>query len=193
MRRGVLLGVGLSALALPVHAEERPDERPSAAALRAGLAGAWTGALGYRDYQTNKLNELSVETRIDSMADGRTQIRTSRFDEGPGRKPVWITTASLDDPKAGTVTSTTLRAGNKIEPETEAVEVARYASPTSWTLIYRQTSSDDDKPADIRVTETRTGDTLIAVKEVSPVGAGTWSFRNQTRLTRVTATVAPRS
>lgn len=189
MRRGVLIGVALCALALPVHAEERP----SAAALRAGLAGAWTGALGYRDYQTNKLTELSVETRIDSVADGMIQIRTSRFDEGPGRKPVWITTASLDDPTAGTVTSATLRAGNKVEPETEAVEVARYASPTSWTLIYRQTSSDDDKPADIRVTETRTGDALLAVKEVSPVGAGTWSFRNQTRLKRVTATAAPRS
>lgn len=187
MKRGILLAVALSALALPVHAEE---VRPSAASLRAGLAGTWTGALGYRDYQTNKLTELAVETQIDSVPDGFTQIRTSRFDEGPGRKPVWITSVSLDDPKAGTVTSASFRAGRKVEPETETVEVARYANPTSWTLVYRQAGSDDDKPADIRVTETRTGDDLLEVKEVSRVGANTWAFRNQTRLTRVAAQAA---
>jgi len=183
VKQSVLAGVALCAFALPVHAQEA---RPAAAALRADLAGAWTGALGYRDYQTNKLTELAVETRIDSVADGLTQIRTSRFDEGPGRKPVWITSVSLDDPKAGTVTTAGFRAGRKVEPETETVEVAKYASPTSWTLIYRQTGEDDDKPADIRVTETRTGNALLEVKEVSPVGADTWAFRNQTRLTRVT-------
>jgi hypothetical protein len=188
VRRDVLLAVALCAFAQPVRAEEA---RPTATTLRAGLSGAWAGALGYRDDQTNKLTELSVETRIDSVADGLTQVRTSRFDEGPGRKPVWITTVSLDDPKSGTVTSATFRAGSKVETETEAVEVAQYASPTSWTLIYRQTGSDNDKPADIRVTETRTGNALLSVKEVSPVGAGTWSFRNQTRLTRVPPTTAP--
>ncbi len=182
MRCSVLVAVALSALAVPVSAQESP---PSAAMLRAGLAGAWKGALGYRDYQTNKLTELAVETRIDGVPDGLTQIRTSRFDEGPGRKPVWITSVSLDDAKAGTVTSASYRAGRKVEPETETVEVARYTGPTNWTLVYRQTGSDDDKPADIRVTETRTGDELLEVKEVSPVGANSWAFRNQTRLTRV--------
>ena len=49
--------------------------------------------------------------------------------------------------------------------------------------------SDDDKPARLRVTETRDGDALLAVKEVLPAAAtdGKWRFRNQTRLTRAGA------
>ena len=58
--------------------------------------------------------------------------------------------------------------------------------PTRWTITYAQTGSDDDEPAEIRVTETRNGAALTSVKEVRPVGATTpWLFRNETRLRRV--------
>ena len=174
------------ALALILPAIADAQDTPSATELRLGLAGHWTGALGYRDYQSDELFELPVATTITTPGDGATLIRQSLFDDGPG-KPVWITTISLDDPAAGTSTSTSFRAGEQPELSTETVRVSAFADPTHWTLVYAETGEDDDAPADIRVTETRDGDALLSIKEVRPVGASTaaWRFRNQTRLTRV--------
>ncbi|WP_269515618.1 hypothetical protein [Brevundimonas subvibrioides] len=159
--------------------------QPTATDLRLGLAGQWSGALGYRDYQTDQLFEIPVTTTITTPGDGATQVRQSLFDDGPD-KPVWITTVSLDDRAAGTSTSASFRAGTPPELSTGTVRVAAFTDATRWTLIYSETGEDDDQPADIRVTETRDGDSLLEVKEVRPVGADdtAWRFRNQTRLTR---------
>jgi hypothetical protein len=158
---------------------------PTASDLRLGLVGPWTGALGYRDYQTDELFEIPVTTTITTPGDGATLVRQSLFDDGPD-KPVWITTVSLEDSAAGTSTSATFRAGSTPELSTEAVRVAAFTDPTHWTLISSETGEDDDQPADIRVTETRDGDALLVVKEVRRVGADdtAWRFRNQTRLSR---------
>jgi hypothetical protein len=159
---------------------------PSPTDLRVGLVGQWSGALGYRDYQTNQLFEIPVQTTITSPGDGATLIRQSLFDDGPD-KPVWITSVSLDDPATGTTTGASYRAGRPPELSTDAVTVSAYRDATHWTLIYSRTGEDDDAPAEIRVTETRDGDGLMETKEVRPVGAGddAWRFRNQTRLTRI--------
>lgn len=173
--------LAVSLLTTPGHAAE------TAAALRAALVGNWAGALGYRDYQTNTLSELPVVTTIAQAGDGVTQVRTSKFDEGGKRPPVWITTVSIDDTKASTVTSASFRKGRVPELETDKMSVTRYTGPQAWTIVYAQTGEDDDKPAEIRVTETRNGDALLSKKEVRPVGGDdkTWRFRNQTRLQRV--------
>mgnify|MGYP001810398744 CR=1 FL=1 len=94
---------------------------------------------------------------------------------------------SLDDRSASTSAAASYRAGRPPELSTDAVAVSAYQGPTSWTLVYTQTGEDNDEPADIRVTETRDGDSLTEVTEVRPVGAGedAWRFRNQTQLTRV--------
>ena len=83
--------------------------------------------------------------------------------------------------------SATLRAGRPAELKQEQASVVRYASPADWQLVYRQSGTDDDKPAEIRVTETLAGDELTSVKEVRPAGdsGAAWAFRNRTRLTRV--------
>ena len=172
------------ALTLILPLATRAQDAPSATELRLGLVGRWTGALGYRDYQSDELVEIPVATTITTPGDGATLIRQSLFDDGPS-KPVWITTISLDDPAAGTSISTSFRAGGTPELSTETVRVSAFVDPTHWTLIYGETGEDDDAPAEIRVTETRDGDGLLAVKEVRPVGApdDAWRFRNQTRLT----------
>ena len=159
---------------------------PSAASLHRALAGRWTGALGYRDYQTDRMFEIPVATTIIQVADGLTQIRTSLFDDGPD-KPVWITSVSLHDQGAGTVASASYRAGRPVELTTETIRVADWRDDAHWTLVYESTAQDDDQPAEIRITETLDGDSLMSVKTVRPVGAGedAWRFRNQTRLTRV--------
>jgi hypothetical protein len=159
---------------------------PSPAALQSGLAGRWTGALGYRDYQTDELFEIPVSTTVVQVADGVTQVRISLFDDGPAR-PVWITTTSLQNEAAGTVSSASYRSGRPVELGVETVRLTDWSDDTHWTLVYDSTAEDDDQPAEIRVTETRDGDSLMSVKAVRPVGGDetAWRFRNQTRLTRV--------
>lgn len=183
------LRVFSAALALivltPVVASAQAATAPSPTELRLGLVGHWSGALGYRDYQTDQLFEIPVTTTITTPGDGATQVRQSLFNDGPD-KPVWITSISLDDPATGTSTSVSFRAGNAPELSTETVRVAAFTDATHWTVVYSETGEDDDQPADIRLTETRDGDSLLGVKEVRPVGADdtAWRFRNQTRLTR---------
>lgn len=172
----------LTLAACPVLAQEAP----SPTELRAGLSGQWNGALGYRDYQSDRLFEIPVQTTIEALPDGATIIRRSLFDDGPAN-PVWITTVSLDDPEAGATTSGSYRQGRAPSLSTETMRVSEWRDESHWTIVYAETGEDDDAPADIRVTETRDGDNVTAVKEVRPVGAGddAWRFRNQTRLTRV--------
>ncbi|GGE17902.1 hypothetical protein GCM10011529_25520 [Polymorphobacter glacialis] len=155
---------------------------PDAAALHAGLAGRWTGSLGYRDYQTDKMSEIAVKTEIRALPDGVTVLRISEFDDGPRVGAVFITTASLHDSKAGTVSSATLRKGNSVEIETETLAVTAYVDAAHWTIVAEADGSDDDKPARLRVTEVRDGLLLTATKDVQPKGTATWAFRNRTLL-----------
>lgn len=182
IRRTLLMTLALTALAATASAQTTP----SPTELRLGMVGRWSGALGYRDYQSNELFEIPVTTTIATPGDGATLVRQSLFDDGPD-KPVWITTVSLDDRAAAISTSASFRAGRTVEPGIEAMGVTAHADATHWTIVYSQTGEDDDEPAEIRVTETRDGDVVTEVKEVRPVGAGedAWRFRNQTRLTRV--------
>lgn len=174
----------LLVLTLVVSVPAGAAEAPAPAVLEAGLAGTWHGALGYRDYQSNALFELTVDTDIRALADGATVIRVSRFDEGPKKAAAFITTASLF---SGTdVAAATLRGGRPVEVATDRVRVTRFADLTHWTIVYERDGEDGGVKARLRSTETRTGDDVLTVKEVIPAGTpdGTWQFRNQTRLTR---------
>lgn len=168
-----------------VAAPAGPVPVPPAAEIRKVLAGEWSGALGYRDYRSNRLFELPVRTSIDNVPDGVTQVRRSVFDEGARRSPVWI--VSLSQQQGDRLITATMRAGRDVEVQTETVEVVRYAAPADWQLVFRQSGMDDDKRADIRVTETLAGHELTSVKEVRPAGQANaaWAFRNQSRLKRV--------
>lgn len=173
------------ALLLAMPAVAAPVAAPAAAELERGLAGRWAGTLGYRDYQSDRLFEIPVRSEITALPDGVTLLRVSTFDDGPRVGNVIITTASLHDPAAGTVTSATFRKGRAVETGTERLTVTAFADATHWTVVAEQDGSDDDKPALLRITEVRDGDTLTATKEVQPKGGdGRWQFRNRTKLTR---------
>ena len=178
--------VVLAALpALPAHAAVPP---PSPAALDAGLAGKWQGALGYRDYQSNRLEEIPVATEIRALPDGVTVVRISAFNDGPKAGTVYITSVGLHDAATSQVTSATFRKGRAVETETETLAVDAFADATHWTLRSEAEASDDNKPARLRVTTVRDGDTLVATKDVRPLdGGGEWQFRNRTRLKRIAA------
>ncbi len=162
-----------------------PAAGPAPAALTAGLAGRWQGTLGYRDYQSNRLEEIPMRTRIEALPDGATVIRVSTFDDGPRVGDVFITTTSLFDSKNGQVTSATLRRGRPVETGAEQVRVATATDATHWTLVFERDGIDGDGPARLRTTEVRDGDVLTATKEVMPKGTATWQFRNRSLLTRI--------
>jgi len=182
--RAAFLAVALLTLLIDREAVAAPP--PAPATLVAGLAGEWTGALGYRDYQSDKLFELPVRTVIENVADGVTQVRKSVYDEGPRQAPVWIVSL-VQWRKDSSIATATMRAGREPEIERESVEVTSFSGPQQWVIVYRQAGMDDDKPADIRVTETRNGDELISVKEVRAAdnAAASWRFRNQTKLKKL--------
>lgn len=183
MRHGRAFAFALACLvAVPVAAQTIPTPFE----LQAGLTGKWTGALGYRDYRTNKLFELPVTTEIRALPDQATVIRISSFDDGPKTGFVYITSASLYDPAKSTVATTTLRKGRAVETSTDTVTVVVYTDAAHWAVRYESDGSDDGKPARLRTTETRDGDTVRTVKEVLPraYAAKGWQFRNQARLVR---------
>jgi hypothetical protein len=178
----VLAYACLALFAGVAHAEPAP----SPAVIQASLVGNWSGALGYRDYQSNKLFELTMKTEVRAVPDGLTFVRTSSFDDGPKVGLVWITSSSLYDPARSTVTTSTMRKGRIVETDTDKVTVISYRDPAHWSLRYEREGTDDEKPAKLRTTETRDGDALLTIKEVMPADAVAkgWQFRNQVRLVR---------
>lgn len=174
------------ALAAAPACASRAQESWTPEQLLAGLAGEWEGALGYRDYQSNELFELPVQTSLRLAEDGRTMIRTSRFDEGDA-PDVFIVSASALDSRSGLYETAGFRAGRAMDTTRERVALAEARDAEHWRLVFTERGMDDDREADIRVTLTRNGDETLAVKEVDYLDdpAVMFEFRNQTRLTRV--------
>lgn len=172
--------VSLASLAHITHAADTPSPE----ALERGLAGRWSGALEYRDYQSNRSFKLPLNTLLSTGPDGATMTRVSSFDDGPQTGVVTITTVSLFD-ASGMLTSAMFRKGRAVEVWKEAARVSAFVDATHWTLVYQRQGQDDNKAADIRITQTRRGAELTALKEVKPVDApdSAYAFRNQTVLT----------
>lgn len=183
----IALRLPMLAVALVAVAPVVAQTTPSPAELQAGLVGKWSGALGYRDYQSNKLFELPVRTEITALPDKATVLRVSVFDDGPATGLVHITSASLYDAAKGTVSTTTLRKGRTVETASDSVTVLRFTDAQHWEVRYERDGTDDDKPARVRITETRDGNRVTSVKEVMPRAAEAkgWQFRNRTRLERL--------
>lgn len=171
-------------LALPRRAQA--DDNPTPASLELGLQGAWRGALEYRDYQSDRRQQLPVGTRFEVAADGATLIRRSVFDDGPVTGHVHITAVALYDATGTRCTTAFFRKGRPVDLATEEVQVTAWRGPEQWTLVHRQSALDGGQPSEIRITQTRDGAVLTTLKEVRPTGApdSAWAFRNQTRLTR---------
>ena len=157
-------------------------------AARASLAGRWTGQLEYLDYGANKWFGLPVTTTIEDQGDGATTIRKADFDDGPKVGNVRITTIELFDAAKSTLTSGTFRKGRNAELTTYTARMDGVPPDTThWTMIEEAKGTDDDRPALLRLTTVRTGDSLETLKQVDFLddAKAEWITRNRTRLTRV--------
>ena len=181
----------IALLAAAVLATQAPAAHPvsiapvTIAAARQSLVGQWQGKLEYRDYPANKWFGLPLKLEVRDGGDGVTLIRAADFDDGPKVGNVRITTVSILD--STTETSATFRKGRKPELGTATLALSPSSKDsTHWTLVETESATDDDRPATIRVTTTRDGDKLVALKEVDFTDdkVETWLTRNRTMLSQ---------
>ena len=157
------------------------------AEARQSLVGRWEGKLEYRDYKANRWFGLPVKVEVRDGGDGVTLIRTADYDDGPKTGNVRITTVSLLTDNGTEETGATFRRGRAVELETAKLSLdPASASSNSWTMIETSSGSDDDRPATLRLTTTRTGNKLVTLKEVdfSDDQKTEWLVRNRTTLER---------
>lgn len=159
------------------------------AAARASTVGRWSGKLEYRDYQADKWFGLPVAVTVSDGGDGVTQVRVADFDDGPRVGNVRITGVSMLGKDGTTEFTATFRKGRDAELIKRQLTLARAADAAHWTIVSEEQSTDDDRPARIRVTTTRDGDTLTALKEVdfTDDDKAEWLQRNRETLTRAAA------
>jgi hypothetical protein len=185
LRSQVAFGAALVATAASgLAAQAAPD----AAALLAGTVGKWKGELQYRDYRSNRWEGLPMEVTVAVQPDGVTSLRTARYDDGPKAGFVTITTASLVDPAAATLSYATLRKGRALDSgQARIIAVTPGKDPEHWTLVTAEERIDGNGKAQVRETTIRDGDRMTTLKEVDPLGDGKteWLPRNRTLLTRV--------
>lgn len=162
------------------------------AQARDSQVGRWEGKLEYRDYQADEWFGLPVKVEVRDGGDGVTQLRVADFDDGPQTGIVRITSVSMLLPKASdsdglTEYTATFRKGRAAELGSAQLALTAGADAAHWVLVSTETARDDDRPARIRVTMTRDGDTLVALKEVdfSDDAQEAWLVRNRETLRRV--------
>jgi hypothetical protein len=155
---------------------------------RASMAGQWTGELAYRDYTADRWFGIPMTVRIEDVGDSATLIRHAQYDDGPVTGIVRITTVLFYNAAQGTETTGYYRRGRNVEQTVYTVRLGDASrDATHWTLIAETTSTDDNRPARLRETTTRDGDSVTTLKEVDftdDVGEA-WLQRNRTTLTRL--------
>jgi hypothetical protein len=162
----------------------------SIASLRSGLAGRWTGTLEYRDYTANQWFGIPMSVRIEDVGDGATLIRHGEFDDGPTVGIVRITTVLFYDAATGTEITGMFRRGRAVEQVRYDLSLPQTPTDaTHWTIVAMTESRDDNRPARLRETTTRDGDTITTLKEIdwTDDAGENWLVRNRTRLTRTGA------
>lgn len=191
--KAIHAGLAVMAIALMLAANTvtaativKVEEIPRADKLEIGLKGAWRGALEYRDYQSGNKFELPMTAQMEVGLDNATITRVSTFDDGPVTGIVYITTVSLFDKTASKVSNAVFRKSRAVDMWIDDAKVTAYQDASHWTIVYQHVGIDNEKPAEVRITQTLIGDTLITLKEVKPVGAADkdYLFRNQVRLVR---------
>jgi hypothetical protein len=180
------LAMFLVLMTLPAFSTEK-DNTVSASSMLSQTAGRWQGELQYRDYQSNTWQGLPMSVAIIAQPDEVTTVRTAQFDDGPQTGIVTITTVTLVDPVASSLSYAMFRRGRPTDVGlSRIVDVAQGADTSHWTIVTVETRKDGDEVAHVRETTTRDGDLLTTLKEVNPANANkeVWLPRNRSVLRR---------
>lgn len=159
-----------------------------AASLLTETAGQWQGELQYRDYQSNTWQGLPMKVTVTAQPDHVTTIRTAQYDDGPQTGMVTITTTTLVDPVASTLSYAIFRKSRETDVGLSQLTKAKLgADRTHWKIVTIELRKDGNEAAEVRETTTRDGDSMTTLKEVNPVNDGkdVWLPRNRSVLHRV--------
>ena len=183
LRAAIIAALALAAAA-PLSAQDAPFDLKAA---RASLAGDWRAELQYRDYQSGEWIGIPYSATIALVGDGVTLVRTSAYDDGPARGTVWITSVAMLAADGATEYTGTYRADRPAEQDSARLTLSAATDPAHWTIVSDREGEDDDRPARIRETTVRDGDTVTSTKEVdfADDDRDEWLVRNRTVLTRV--------
>lgn len=151
--RSLLLAVlalsGTAALAAPPESARR---------LLQVLPGHWQGTLEYRDYQKPD-RRVRLPTLVEGRATGTATLTLDYvYDDGPGKTVTDRDLLTLDEDHI------------QIGKEQYRYVGGQLAGDNSGTLVLEAESSDDDKPAHIRLTLRYTATTLDWLKETTSDG-----------------------
>jgi len=134
-----------------------------AASVLEASTGAWEGELYYLDYQSGQ--RFGIPMRIDAelTPDGATLVRRLTFTD-PGNL-VHAVSLSTIDRDTGELVEAYFREG---KGETNRYEVVNtdFSGGAIWELVYEHDGIDGDRPARIRHTITRDGNSMTSSKEV---------------------------
>lgn len=150
----------------------------------ASITGDWSGELYYLDYQTGQRFGIPMSVSAEVTPDGATLLQKVQFtDPGVVVHAITLTTVSRE---TGEVLEAYFRE-QRGEYSRYTLTDVDYKSAEQWSLVMEREGSDDDRPATIRTTLTRQGDSLDSLKEVrfSDVADSAWFKRNGTELKRV--------
>jgi len=171
----------LIALLLIIPAMAQADEH--ATSVLKALAGAWEGELYYLDYRSGQRFGIPMGVDAELTPDGATLIRRLTFTD-PGNL-VHAVNLSTVDRDTGELVEAYFREG-KGEMNRYEIVSADFSDEGNWELVYEQDGTDDDRPARIRHTISRNGDSMTSRKEVRFLDEeGDFFLRNGTELDRV--------
>ena len=178
MRKLLILA---AALLLPAALTAQTD-------LTRALTGDWVGVLEYRDYSepAGSTKRVQLPTWLSITGAGPLTWRYI-YDDGPA-KTVEETDIVTFNPATSTYTETT----NGKPAQTSTITGYDSLKSGRGVLILNRIATDNDKPAELRVTLTIRRNLLQMLEEVRPVGStGAYTFRHNFTFTRATAPVVP--
>ncbi len=172
----------LAAPSVPAPPVSVPAGAPSVqnAAYQA-LAGAWVGALEYRDYSSDGRVTLPMILHISRARDLNSLMLHYIYDDGLTKVVEDFETVTID-PVANTYTTVSLDGKDK-NADTLA-GLAKFASLGQGPLVRVGKGQENGKPVAVRTTLTITPRTLTILKETQAPGQP-FLFRDQYTLTRV--------
>jgi hypothetical protein len=179
--RKLMIFISVALPTTPAFADPSSD----VATARASLVGQWEGSLEYLDYGANQWFGIPVKTSIEDQGDGATIIRKSDFDDGPKTGNVRITSVELFDADKATMSVGTFRKGKTPGIDSYTVHLdGPITDPTRWTMVEESVGEDDDRPAILRITTIRDGNSLEALKQVDfqDDDKAEWLSRNRLKL-----------
>lgn len=177
----ILAAVGALSVSSAALADVGPEDAAAFAQAVIALDGAWTGALTYRDFQTDERVSIPHDRRIEASPDGGYVIAHLAFTD-PGYRVYNAEIAAFD----GAEIDLAYAGRGGIEASQVTLETFE-SGADGWRAELIGDTMDNGARADALYTWVLVGDRLEITKAVRTDGQTEYRFRNGVTLDRVAA------